>query len=234
MAIVTGITDAARKDGRFVVLVDGRPFATVSLDIIARLELHVGDELSEAQTAVLEREAAALRTYDRAINMLAFQARSSRDMRRRLVQKGEEPALVDAAIERLQASGLIDDAQYARQVARSKLLGAGASKRRLQQELFKRGVERGTADEAIAEVIEEEDVDEDAAVREVAEKKLRTLQKEDAPTRRRRLYGFLARRGYDGDVIRRALADVLAGDGGAGDGDADDAADDDAATGALG
>ncbi len=236
MAVVTGITDAARKDGRFVVLVDGRPFATVSLDIIARLELHVGDELSEAQTAVLEREAGALKTFDRALNMLAFQARSSRDMRRRLVQKGEEPEHVDAAIEKMEASGLIDDAQYARQVARSKLLGAGASKRRLQQELFKRGVARGTADEAIAEVIEEEDVDEDAAVREVAEKKLRTLQKEDGPTRRRRLYAFLARRGYDGDVIRRAIADVLGGPGADGDDgdDGEDGTDHEAATGALG
>jgi regulatory protein len=137
--------------------------------------------------------------------MLAFQARSSRDLRRRLVQKGEEPALVDSAIERLVAAGFVDDAQFARQLARSKLLGAGASKRRLQQELFKRGVERGTADEAIAEVIEDEAVDEDAVVREVAAKKLRSLQREDEPSRRRKLYAFLARRGYDGAVIRRAM-----------------------------
>jgi len=113
---------------------------------------------------------------------------------------------VDAAIDRLTAAGFIDDAQFARQLARSKLLGAGASKRRLQQELFKRGVERGTADEAIAEVIADEDVDEEAVVREVAAKKLRSLQRDDEPTRRRKLYAFLARRGYDSDVIRRALA----------------------------
>jgi len=206
MPQVTGIVDAARKDGRFVVQVDGKPFATVSLDMLDRLSLRVGEELDDARAERLRQEAASLGTYDRAINMLAFQARSSRDLRRRLVQKGEEPVQVDAAIDRLTAAGFIDDAQFARQLARSKLLGAGASKRRLQQELFKRGVERGTADEAIAEVIADEDVDEEAVVREVAAKKLRSLQRDDEPTRRRKLYAFLARRGYDSDVIRRALA----------------------------
>jgi regulatory protein len=205
MPIVTAIVDAARKDGRFVVQVDEKPFATVSLEMLERLSLRVGEELTEARSEALQREAAALGTYDRAINMLAFQARSSRDLRRRLVQKGEDPAYVDAALERLLAAGFLDDAQFARQLARSKLLGSGASKRRLQQELFKRGVERGTADEAIAEVIADEDVDEDAVVREVAAKKLRSLQKDDEPTRRRKLYAFLARRGYDGAVIRRAM-----------------------------
>jgi regulatory protein len=213
MPQVTAIVDAARKDGRFSVQVDGAAFATVSLDMLERLTLRVGQELSEARAELLQQEAAALATYDRAINMLAFQARSSRDLRRRLVQKGEEPVHVDAAIERLIAAGFVDDAQFARQLARSKLLGAGASKRRLQQELFKRGVERGTADEAIAEVIADEGVDEDVVVREVAAKKLRSLQRDDEPTRRRKLYAFLARRGYDGDVIRRAMGVVLAAGG---------------------
>jgi regulatory protein len=210
MPVVTAIVSAARKDGRFEVKVDGAAFATVSLDMLERLSLRVGEELTGARAELLEREAAALATYDRAINMLAFQARSSRDLKRRLVQKGEEPADVDAAIERLVAAGFVDDAEFARQLARSKLLGSGASKRRLQQELFKRGVERGTADEAIAEVIADEAVDEDAVVREVAAKKLRSLQRDDEPTRRRKLYAFLARRGYDGAVIRRAMGAVLA------------------------
>ncbi|HWJ20874.1 MAG TPA: regulatory protein RecX [Gemmatimonadaceae bacterium] len=209
MDVITGIVESPRKDGRFVLQVAGKSFATVSLDILERLRLAVGGELSPELAARIGEEAAALGAYDRALNMLAFQARSARDLRRRLVQKGEDPAHVDTAIERLVANGLLDDASFARQFARSRVAGQGASKRRLQQDLFKRGVGREVADEAIAEVLTDEGVDEGEVVERVARKKARSLAKLDAPTRRRRLYAFLARRGYEADAIRRAMAAVL-------------------------
>jgi regulatory protein len=209
MAVITGIVASTRKEGRFVLQVDGAVGATVSLDILDRLKLRVGTEVDEALAARIAEEGGALAAYDRALNMLAFQARSSRDLRRKLVQKGEVEAHAQAAVERLVAAGLLDDAEYARQVARSKVAGQGASKRRLQQELFKRGVERGVADAAIGEVLSDEGVDEGEIVERFARKKLKSLAALDAPTRRRRLYAYLARRGYEGDVIRRAMSRVL-------------------------
>jgi len=209
MGVVTGIVESHRKDGRFVVQVDGRPFATVSFDILDRLQLRVGTAVGDTVGTALAEAAVALQTYDRALNLLAFQARSARDLRRRLLQKGELEAHVDAAIERLTANGLLDDSAYARQLARSKVVGQGASRRRVQQEMFKRGVAREVADEAIAEVFEDEGVDEGELVEQVARKKARALTKLDPDTRRRRLYAFLARRGYESDAIRRAMKAVL-------------------------
>ena len=210
--MITALAGSAKKEGRYVVEVDRKPLATVSLDVIERLQLRVGLLVDEPLAARIVEEAAALGTYDRALNMLAFQARSSRDLRRRLVRKGELEAHADRAVARLVEKGLLDDGQFARQVARSKLVGQGASKRRLQQELFKRGVERPVADEAIAEVLGDERVDEGEVVERIARKKLGSLSGLDVATQRRRLYGFLARRGYDSDVIRRAMAAVLVGD----------------------
>jgi regulatory protein len=202
--IVTAIVASPRATGRFTILVDGKSFATLSLDVIERLRVRVGASIADRREAI-ELEEAALRTYDRAVAMLAAQARSARDLERRLVRKGEDPTHVRSAIERLRAAGFVDDAVFARQLARSKLLGAGHSARRLRQELGKRGVARDVADEAVNEVVEEEAVDEVALVAAAARKKLRALRGVDEATRRRRLYGFLARRGYESDTIRRAL-----------------------------
>ena len=148
-------------------------------------------------------------TYERALDMLEARARGVTELRRLLIRKGEPEADVDAAIERLRASGVLDDANFARQLTRSKAVGAGLSRRRIQQELSKRGVARDVSDEAIQEVFEDEAVDEDASIERVARKKLRMLTKVDDATRRRRLYGFLARRGYDSDDIQRVLRLVL-------------------------
>jgi regulatory protein len=148
-------------------------------------------------------------TYARALDMLEARARAVTELRRLLIKKGEPPEEVDAAIERLRAAGVLDDANFARQLTRSKALGGGHSRRRIQQELAKRGVARDVSDEAIEEVFEEEGIDEAAAIERVARKKLRLLGGLDLATQKRRPFGFLARRGYDSDAIARVLRVVL-------------------------
>lgn len=148
-------------------------------------------------------------TYERALDMLEARSRGVAELRRLLIRKGEPEADVEAAIERLRASGLLDDANFARQLTRSKVLGAGHSRRRIAQELAKRGVDRAVTNEAIDAVFNDEGVDEDAAIQRVARKKLRMLTGLEPMIRRRRLYAYLARRGYDIDDINRALSAVL-------------------------
>ena len=148
-------------------------------------------------------------TYERALDMLEARSRAVAELRRLLIRKGEPEADVDAAIERLRTNGLLDDANFARQLTRSKALGAGLSRRRIQQELSKRGVARDVTDRAIEQVFDEEGVDEEASIERVARKKLRMLTNTDDATRKRQLYSFLARRGYDNDDIQRVLRDLL-------------------------
>lgn len=212
--VITAIVASPRAQGRFTITVDGKPFATLSVDIIERLGLRIGSCIIDRKDAI-ELEAAALRTYDRALSMLSSRAQSSRDLQRRLIRKGEDPTYVRKAMERLISAGLVDDASFARQLARSKLLGAGHSSRRLRQELSKRGVSPSVADEAVDDVVQEEGVDETNLAEAAARKKLRSLGGVDSGIRRRRLYGFLSRRGFDADSIRHALASVdkeLSGD----------------------
>jgi regulatory protein len=209
MQLITGITPSPRKPGRFSLEVDGQEIATLSIEAIERLHLGTGVALDERTALEVEREAGILETYDRALNMLAARGRASADLRRLLVRKGEPADRVDVAIGRLERAGFLDDASFARQFTRSKAVGGGLSRRRVQQELSKRGVAREVSTGAIEEVFVEEGVDESASLERVARKKLRSLMTVDAPTRKRRLYSFLARRGYDSSDISRVLRIVL-------------------------
>lgn len=207
MSLISAIEPSRRREGRFELLVDGKHHATVSLEIVERLGLHVGQAIGPI-AGELEREAALLATYDRALRMLVFRPRAAAELRRTLIRKGEPAEHVDAALERLSAAGLIDDRAFARQFARSRSAGAGASRRRIQQELNRRGVERGVTDGAIAEVYEEEAIDEGEVAERAARKKLRSLADLAPDVRNRRLFAFLARRGYDSGDIRRAIEAV--------------------------
>jgi regulatory protein len=85
------------------------------------------------------------------------------------------------------------------------VLGAKQSRRRVQQDLGRKGVARAVVDEAITTVFDEEAIDQRAIVLDAARKKLRSLADLDPVVKRRRLYAFLARRGYDLDDIREAM-----------------------------
>jgi regulatory protein len=205
MAMISGIVPALRPAGRFAVVVDGREQAVLSLEAIERLGLAVGRTVDGLEDAIA-LESARLQSYDRALNMLAFRARSSRELARSLVKKGEERSHVDWAIAQLQEQGLLDDAAFARAFTRSKVVGGKQSRRRVEQDLARKGVSRTVAGEAIENVFEEEAIDQRAIVEEAARKKLRALSGLDPAVQRRRLYAFLARRGYDLDDIRAAIA----------------------------
>ena len=209
MPTITAITPHIRKPGRFAVHIDGRVDFTLSLEAIERLRLALGAVVDDRTAYDVEREAVLLATYDRALDMLASRARSSAELRRLLVRKGEPTDQVNVVIDRLLTAGLLDDALFARQFARSKALGAGLSRRRLQQELARKGVARDVSDDAIEEVLAEEHIDDSASIERVARKKMRALSRLDIATQRRRLYAFLARRGYDVDDIARVLREVM-------------------------
>lgn len=207
---VTAIVPNPRKPGRFSLEVESENIATLSIEAIERLRLVTGAAFDDRIAADVEREAGILATYDRALGMLAVRGRASHDLRCVLVKKGEPAACVDVAIERLERAGFLNDASFARHFTRAKVIGGGLSRRRVQQELTKRGVPREVSVEAIDAVFVEEGVDEEVSLERIARKKLRTLVKVGAPTRKRRLYSFLARRGYDGSDIVRVIRIVLA------------------------
>lgn len=208
---ITGIVASPRAPGRFTVMIDGRAGPTLGLEAIERLHLAVGGSTVGREQELADEEN-ALRVYDRAVAMLAARGRAARDLERTLVRKGEAPEMVRKAVERLIAQGFLDDAAFARSFVRAKAGNAGLAKRRLELELTRKGVERSVISDAIGEVFSEDEVDERSAAEQLARKRNRSLGDADALSRRRRLYSYLARRGYSPDVIAAAVSSVVRGD----------------------
>lgn len=146
--------------------------------------------------------------YNYALNLLAARPYATRALQTKLIQKEYSAADADDAIRRLISAGLLDDAKYAEQYARSKMLATGASKRRLTQDLYRKGIKSDIASAAIDNVVSDEEIDTTAMIERVAAKKLAQLGDLEPLVLRRRLFAFLARRGYDVDDIKRVVAQL--------------------------
>ena len=147
--------------------------------------------------------------YEYALKLLTARSYTARSLLRKLTQKGIEPEEARAVLERLESSGLVNDARFAEQFARGKVLMTGASKRRVVQDLRRKGIAQPVADEAIARVFADEEVDPIANAERAARKKLAQMGQLEPLVLRRRLFGFLARRGYELDDIKKVVSRVL-------------------------
>lgn len=207
---ITGLRENPRKPGRYAVLVDGKSVAIVNAAYLHDAGLAVGKVIDEAGGERLLLAARKLEAFDRAAAALGRRARSAHELERWLLQRGFDRGDVTDAVQRLTEIGAIDDSQFARAFARSRALGKGMSKRRLAQELSRRGVDTKMANAAIADVLEEESVDERALLEAAARKKLAVLRGQEPDAVRKRLYGYLARRGYDSADIAAVLRSIMA------------------------
>ena len=141
-----------------------------------------------------------------ALRLLERQRRTRADLERRLRDKGYAEATAGEALDRLAGVGLVDDIEYARAFLAGRRARRAAGARRIEQELRARGVSAEDIEAATARLdAEQGGMDELAAARKVITQAERRSRGLEPRLRRQRLYALLARRGFDGDVIRRAL-----------------------------
>lgn len=207
--VVTDLAEVPGRPGRVGVAVNGVDLGSVTLDFISTNSMRAGREMTRDLLRETVDAVGRTAVLDKALDLLAVRGRSSRDLRIRLRRAGATDPAITWSLERLASQGLVDDAVYARQVARSRVLGGGVSRRKVVTELRRRGIAAEMAEEAIESTLAEVDLDEHGAALEAARKRVRALQSLDPATRRQRLYAFLARRGYESDVVRRVMREVL-------------------------
>ncbi len=180
-------------------------------EAVVQFGLTVGEVIHMERLARLAELAASVRAFDLAVNSLAQRARSRHELGMILRRKGVAVIHIDQTLDRLTALGVLNDEQFARTFARGKVLGPGKSVMVLRRDLGRKGVSRDIADAAITEVMREQDVDETGIARAVAAKRWRALGRLEPVVARRRLIGFLQRRGFSGEVIRTVVREVTSG-----------------------
>lgn len=205
---ITALEVQKNDPNRVNLHIDGEFRLGLAAEVAWSAHLHVGDEIRAEQLADLERRDAAWKAREAALALLSFRPRTRIELQRRLKEKGYAPDVAEETVDALVGMGLVDDSSFAEMFVRDRVRLRPKGARQLTQELRAKGVDVETAQAAVGEVMEREDASEtDLARRAAARWRPRTGEE---PLRaRRRLHGFLARRGFGGDAIRVVMDEVL-------------------------
>lgn len=141
------------------------------------------------------------------LRLLAVKPRTRADLAKALTRKGFEPDVFEPVLDRLERAGLVDDAEYAEMLVRSRHTHQGLGRRALKSVLLRQGVDRAVADEAVGMIGAD---DEESRARELVRKRLPSLADVDQKTAVRRLVSQLARKGYSEGMAYRVVREELA------------------------
>lgn len=145
-----------------------------------------------------------------AYRYLTIRSRSRREIEKKLSDRGFPADTVRSVLAHLDHLGYVNDASFARQWAANRQRTSGFGRLRIERELRAKGIDRDIVRETLESLVEEHP-EADTARRE-AEKKRRTMDRLEPVVRRRRLAGFLERKGYSSETIRAVLRDVCRSD----------------------
>lgn len=199
-----------RVKDRWLVWLEDGSLLRVTGNEVAAFALYAGMDLSTEKHAQLVRAAGESRVRDKALDLIASKPMSRKELTRKLTEKPfrpkkdgaeREPIATEeqarAVCDWLEELGYLNDAEYARTVARH-YSAKGYGDRKVKDELFRRGVPRELWEEALADA---------QPAWEGVDAFLRGRFKGETPDARelKRASDALARRGYRWDEIKEGL-----------------------------
>jgi regulatory protein len=143
--------------------------------------------------------------HERALGLLAVRPRSRRELEQRLTAAGFEAEEVADVLGRLERVGLVDDADFARQLAEQQFVHRRAGRRAVTSALIAKGIAPGLIEAVVAEAPD----DEEARAEDLARTKALRMGSVDPVRAFNRLCSLLMRRGYAPEVARQAARRAL-------------------------
>ena len=130
--------------------IDGEYFLTVDNGYLAELGIFNGINVDCEDIEKLRVNIGVRRAYNKAVELLSRRDHSEKELIEKLRQKGHGEFAADA-IDKLSEYGYIDDRRFAFTFAEELIRLKSYGKKRIEQELYRKGVDRDIISEVVSE-----------------------------------------------------------------------------------
>ena len=194
-----------RRRQLYLLTMEGGEDTEVDVRTFDESPYREGCDITEEQLHSLLTTSQRNRARERGLYLLGLRDYSCHELEQKLYTEAT-PEIAAAVVERLREVGLLDDERYAARLARSLSEGKHYPRRRIEQELRRRGISTVLIQTVVSD-LEGEDFEQALAL---LQKKY--YNKLNDPDSRRRVIAALARRGFSYGAIRRAMDEMGAPD----------------------
>jgi len=173
----------------------------LDLENFVKLGLKVGQNLTEEEVEKIIKKAELQKTLDKILRFATLRPRSEKEIKDWFKRKKVHETIHEELFDRLNRLELVDDEKFAKWWVEQRLQFRPKPKSIMYQELRIKGIKK----EIIGEVLENTDVNEEKFAKDLLEKKKYKWKGLNKLIAKRKMSEFLARKGFDWDVIRKII-----------------------------
>jgi regulatory protein len=203
---ITRIQAQKKDPRRRSVFIDGKFAFGVDEEVVSRLGLAKGEDLTERRIKDILSQKAENEAKSAALRFLSFRRRTEKEIKDRLRKKGFNEKSIGRTIDKLKEYDLVNDSEFAAAWVKERLAYKPRGKKLLAQELWKKGIRKDIIDQVTEELCQ----DEEKSAAELLEKIKGRYKNLEPKVARRRMSGLLLRRGFSYETVNQALQNVFA------------------------
>ena len=200
--LVTNVVQQRKDPSRYSVFIDGAYRFSLPQQDILYFKIKAGEPLAQETCEYIEDHLLYIQAQEVALHFLGYKMRTEKEVREKLQQKGYDESMCERVLCFLKKYAYVDDLAYAKAYIKERSRLSARSVRALQWELKCRGIAQSVIDEALEQVPVNEYEDAVKWIRKKQKGNLSEMKEEQ----KRKLWGFLQRRGYGYDVIEYAFS----------------------------
>lgn len=194
------ITLKKGKADKIHISADGEYALTVDEGYLPTLGIRHNMEIDEDEFILLQEKISIRRAYNYCVSLLSRRDHSVKELKTKLLQKGYDETSF-GAVEKLQQQGYVNDESFSMHYASELKNLKGFGKRRIEQELMRKGISRDIINNTLQEI----EFDDDRII-EIIERKYKRCF-EDEKQKQRAINGLL-RLGYSYSEIKDAFCRI--------------------------
>lgn len=208
MPIITKIESQQKNEDRVNIYVNEQFFMGVYKELVFTFNLKKGMEIDEDVLRNMLRDEMYIKAKNKALTILSKAPQSEKNIIKKLSGDFDEDVIEDVLVF-LRKYNFVNDEDLAQRITNTNLKVNRCGKNRIKQNLYNKGIDRGTIDEVVSDI--DSDVEFENAMY-LAKKRYERVKNEDRNKIYQKISQHLAYKGFDYSVIKRVLNKLLSFD----------------------
>lgn len=200
---ITKIDVQKKRKDRYNIYIDGEFKFGLDEGVVVRFGLYEKREIDQELIDQIEKEEVIAKAFNAVANFLKTRERSKKEIRDKLKTKDYSESVVEKVLEKLERLNIVNDRRFAEMFVRDRMKLKPKGKKVLQIELMQKGIDRGTIEEVLGEMLNTEN--EIELAKKIYEKAIRKYGSADEQDIKQKKIKYMLSRGFSYDIIEKLI-----------------------------
>ena len=203
---VSGISVQKKNKYRYSIFVDDKFLIGVSDSTLVTFNITKGVLVTPLLLEDIVKAENTWKIREYLIGLLSRRDHARSELKTKALKKNFASLAIETILDELQDKGYINNSEFARKFVRDKFEFNKWGINKIRMELIKKGISKSEISKALSELDDKEVLH---TIRDLIEKNRMKFLRADPQKRKKKVFDFLLRKGYDSQIIMKSISSLM-------------------------